>query len=940
MLDQMPSGTEEAVGTAGAVPIKTALGGSAASRRCVRAPLPAIALVGVATLAFEILLTRIFSVTMWYHFAFVAVSLALFGIAASGLTVSLAGRFFRAERALEQMGLAALLMGLAIPLSFVLDLQIPFVPFGSPLAEEYGLALLPHLLFFAKFMVLAMPFFLSGVCISVAFTHAPDGVHRVYFADLLGASAGCLAVVPVLLILSGPSAVIATASAAFAAALLFFRASESHRLALCAFAGLALVVAFVTVNEGLGLVGIDRVKSYDPALGQEPERPKVYERWHPVSRIAVHATEASSSSESWFLAESADVEIPRLMEVTNDAGARTYLWPEMTDGQAAAIFSQDVSDLVYSIARNPSTLIIGVGGGKDILSALALGSRRVTGVELNPLMIDVVQEAFGDFTGRPFDDPRVELVVDEGRHHVARHPATYDVVTASVTDTWAASAGGGYALTENYLYTREAMHEFLDSLTPGGLLSITRWYPQETYRLAALAASTLGERGVQDPSGRVLMARNASTLSLIVKAGPITPSEEARFTEAVEQAGLVLVHSPRMEASADESAADAAHRELLTASSSDELAARLGLNVEPPTDDRPFFFNLVSFEQARQGDYGAEGGFMLQHGRALDLLWGLLAVTGAFAVLFVIAPLVLFGRRAASSVSAGRRLGANIYFLMLGLGYLLVEIPLLQQFILFLGHPTYAVTTVLFSMLVTSGIGSLIAGRLSLGARPTLFAAIVGVSLLYGALLPTGLRSLIGLPLAARVALAVAIIAPLGLIMGMPFPIARPDHGHALPDRPPGGPPLRTALRALGLGRERGGVGDGARAGDGDRRLVRLPRDADPGSGLLRRRGRDGAVSHAGPAGSGRRDAENAEDGVGARRSDPLRSRSPGGRRPRPCRARGSTLARKAAGSAASSAAQPDTPSPTPPRSRPRPRARRAVRSGGPPGGRSGRACP
>jgi len=738
-------------------------------------PAVAIALVGAATLLFEILLTRIFSVTMWYHFAFVAISLALLGIAASGVAVSVAPRFFRRERSAAQIGAAAAALAVTAVVSFLIDLRIPLVPFDVPGQE--GPSWRAYGFLFAKFVVLALPFFASGLAVALAFTHFPRRVHRTYFADLAGGGGGCLLVVPLLRSVSAPSAVMFVAALAFLAAALIWRRGGQERAAVAAASGVLASLLLMGLNESFRLVGVDRVKSYGASEVQVVERPKLYERWHPVSRVAVHPFELSGNPKEWFYGRDKNIDFPPVLEVTNDGGARTFLYPEMDAEDRRRFFRYDVSDQVYALTERPDVLVVGVGGGKDVLSALAFDARHVVAVELNPLMIDVVQEKFAAFTGAPYDDPRVEIAIDEGRNYIASRPARHDVIKISATDTWAAAAVGAYALTENYLYTVEALEAFLAHLKPDGYLSIVRWYPFESLRLAVMTEDVLRRSGVAVPEDRVLMVRNEQTLNLIIKNGTFTAAEVESVRSQAREAGLVLLDGARESRTdpADETHRflDGLHRTALRAAENAGLEQATPFRLDPPSDDRPFFFNAVGLGNVDDRRYYDFAGYAFQHGRGLSLLLGLLKVSIVVALVFVVAPFVLASGRPWAGVAAGVRTAASFYFLMLGLGYLLIEIPMLQQFILFLGHPTYAVTVVLFSLLVSSGVGSLLADRLP-GAGQWTYAALFGVLVVFLTAcvlgLPGFLHAAIGLPFAVRVLLSVALIVPVGLLLGMPFP--------------------------------------------------------------------------------------------------------------------------------------------------------------------------
>lgn len=749
-----------------------------ASSRGVRVPLGSVALVGLTTLLLEILLTRIFSVTMWYHFAFVAISLALFGLAASGVVVTILRSHFDADRAASHIAAAATALALSIPVCFVLDLHLPFVPFDLDVAGRHN-SFLPYLIFSAKFLVLSVPFFFSGLVVALAFTHDPDRTHRTYFADLAGGGLGCALVVPVLNGWSGPTAVILTAVFALLAALLIHLRLRNQRAALIHLTLIMTTLGFAVVNEHLGLVTVHRVKSYDPQVAQVEERPTVYERWHPVSRVAVHPTEVSGNPWYWFYSPRFKAPFPSVMEVTNDAGARTYLFQNMPVDQRRDLFLGDVSDLVYAVTRHPKVLVVGVGGGKDVLSALTFDASEVVAVELNPLMIDVETVVFRDFTGSHLLDPRVRVTIAEGRNYIASRSETYDVIKLSVTDTWAASAVGAYALTENYLYTVEAIREFVAHLEPDGFLTITRWYPKESLRMVSLIRAALRSAGVEDPAQRVVLARGDNTVTAIVKKSPFTDEEIDALARRVDAADLTWIMGPgRVPTSTDDGEpghvdVDELHRRAVLEPSA-SLAATLPFSVEPPTDDRPFFFNLVGIGRAVKGEYSNEVGFVLQHGRALNLLVGLLLVTSTIASALVVAPLILARTMHLERVPISARVSVSFYFLALGVGFMLVEIPMLQQFVLFLGHPTYSLTVVLFSLLISSGLGSLLCERTNLSQRgggKILFPALVTMVAANAILVPPLLRSLIGLPIGARVGLSVLTIVPLGMLLGMPFPL-------------------------------------------------------------------------------------------------------------------------------------------------------------------------
>ena len=392
---------------------------------------------------------------------------------------------------------------------------------------------------------------------------------------------------------------------------------------------------------------------------------------------------------------------------------------------------------------------------------------------MNPVMIQAVQDVFGEFSGRPYDDPRVEIVIDEARNHVESHADVYDAISISVTDTWAASSVGAYALTESYLYTAEAFDAFMARLADDGWLSITRWYPQETLRLVALVVEGLRAQGVKDPESRLLMARNDWTATLLVKNGPVTEADDAAFRARAGAGGFSIVHTPST-GPVEGDVLGAVHRMLIR---SDDLAADavdLPISVVPPTDDRPFFFHFITLRDAFAGNLAEGSGFEVQHGRALALLLGLLQVSIVVALVFVLGPVLWMRRKQKATAPLKARLSANLYFLALGFGYLLAEIPMMQNFILFLGNPIYSLSVVLFSMLVFSGLGSLLAERfIDGGTLKPVHAPLIALVILviFRFAVPVLFEHAISLPIAGRLVVSILAIAPIGLALGAPFPV-------------------------------------------------------------------------------------------------------------------------------------------------------------------------
>jgi hypothetical protein len=725
-------------------------------------------LVTLATMMYEIALTRIFSVTMWYHFAFVAISVAMFGMTVGALVVYLRPAWFPPERVSRALGQSALLFGVAIVASLLTHLAVPFTTELS-LLGVYRVAF--------TYVVMATPFVFSGVAVTLVLTRFPSQVARLYAVDLLGAAAGCGLVILALDGTDGPTTVIATAALACAAAACFLTAADGPGLRAAALLGVAAFSAFVAVNsvrivDQASLLRVEWVK------GAREPRP-IFEKWNSFSRVTVSGDPLRPvPPQGWGLSATYPAErgVPQLM-LLMDASAGTVL--TRFDGRLESVehLKYDVTNLPHWLRRDASVLAVGSGGGRDIVSALAFGQRSVVGVEINQTILDVVNAHFGGFTGHLDRDPRVRFVNDEARSYIARQHERFDILQISLIDTWAATGAGAFVLSEHSLYTTEAWALFLDRLTPRGVLSVSRWYfdprPDETYRITSLAVAALARRGVARPREHLLIVRHATgadghraplgVATLLVSPSPFTAADVDTAEEVARRLRFDVVLSPR-QAATPTFAALAGGQNLAA------LYAGFPVNIAPPTDDSPFFFHTLRLRDFLDRAFwpAAVGGGAADV-QAVWVLAVLLVIVLVLTGLCVVVPLAL---------TSDRRLlaGASplfVFFAGIGFGFMLVEISQMQRLIIFLGHPTYGLSVVLFAMLASSGAGSLVAGRLVGGGVPVAAPLVVLVAALavFGAATPFAIRAFEAATTPARIAVAVGLLFPIGFLMGMAFPL-------------------------------------------------------------------------------------------------------------------------------------------------------------------------
>jgi hypothetical protein len=734
-----------------------------------------IFLVSFAVLLTELLLTRIFSVTMFYHLSFMVVSLAMLGFGASGLAVNLLPRRFPEDKLPRQAAMAALAFAAssvaAIGLSFQLRISLE-----GTLGNWLRIG--------ATYLACAVPFFFGGLVVSLVLTHRAAQANRLYFFDLLGAALGCIALVPATNVLGAPSAVLLAAAIAAAAASVF-ASGHDVRLARIGAIGAACLLLWMGANT--------RSHFYDVRFVKGSEQPAALAlRWNSFSRVDVVGTEKSlwKPHHPVFAGYSSrldpDFAIPEVW-LRYDADAATQV--SYFDGNLARMeyLLYDVSSSAYQIRRYHNVLVIGPGGGRDVLTALSMGSGPVTGVEINPITVDLMRSRFRTFTGGLYAGfPGVKVVNDDGRSFLRHAQERYDLIEASLVDTWAASAAGAYALTENNLYTVEAFGDYMDHLTPDGVICFNRWFsdpPIESLRVVNLAREALLRRGVANPADHIMVVRTdpsetllASLGSILIKMSPFTPSEVASLRAFAGDMGFFVPYAP------GGPGGDRDFTELL-GPGGPALVARYPYDISAVTDDRPFFFSrapVLPWLAHHLGLFKSPVG-NIPLGLGGQTLLVSAGTTAAATGLLLLLPYWVGRRRSRASARGGaggatavdtrRGLAWALYFTGLGLGFIFVEIVLVQRFSLFLGYPVYSLSVVLFTILLASAAGSLLAGRFrSRRALPVAIAALVAGLVLYALALPPLLAAARGAPIAARIALAVATIAPLGLLMGMPFP--------------------------------------------------------------------------------------------------------------------------------------------------------------------------
>jgi len=725
-----------------------------------------IAASAAAVLVLEIGLTRIFSYTIWYHFAYLTISVALLGFGASGAVLAAWPRLRERPGFASAVAIAAEL-GVALCLLVIDHVAL------DPLAIARESGQFSRLMLY--YVAVALPFFAGGFLVVLPLMAHPASVARLYFWDLVGAGLACGSVVPLIWWLGTPVATaVSTAGFAFAA---IAYAEPSQRLVRGVMAVAAAALAFAVAVTGTFQAAPTKL------ISQYLVSPNVrlaYSRWTPINRVDVLGFEPPMTEGSyllWGISPYYRGKAPGYWMIGNDGDscAVMYHW----DGDLASLEFLDhhVLAVPYLLLDRPSVVAIGLGGGADVLNALRHHASSVVGVEINPMTVHAVRDLFRDLNGDVLNRSDVEAVAAEGRSFLRSRDTRYDLIEINSVDTLSALSTGAYVLSESYLYTSDAVSDYLDHLRPNGIfamavgdLDLPDHLPRHTLRLASIVRQALEQRGVAEPARHVVVVGSPGWRPLthtLVKNEPFTAEELAKIETFAKTERFAFWHRPDVEIANPAARIFLWPRNLL-----ERFYKTHPLKLGPISDDSPFFFNFYKWRTLAQPATYARLGYdrTLATGQIVLAIMLLQAVV--MSALLILLPLRRVPR--ATGGTLVQRSALLLYFAALGTGFILLEISLIQRFVLFLGYPTYSLTVVMLSLLVSTGIGSLLTERVTSGFESRLPLRLVGLVLLAGLLVygaPLVFAQLLGAPLALRIAVSILLLVPLGLVLGGFFPL-------------------------------------------------------------------------------------------------------------------------------------------------------------------------
>jgi SAM-dependent methyltransferase len=688
---------------------------------------------------------------LYYHFAFAAVSLAMLGLTRGAMEVYNNPERYAPERVGVEFARHASWFAITGVGAIIAFLCVPLV-----VSEDYVLAVLA-----VAAVAFVRPFTESGVCITLLLTRLPYGGGWLYAADLAGAALGCLGVIFLLLVIDPVSAMLAIGALAAGAGWIVVRDSgDSRSLRLSGAVALTLAAAAL-LHTGLDMSGKSHLGVFWAKGVQQVGT--LFERWNTYSRVRVTAL-GESAPIGWGFAHTPTMKIDQ-NRLDIDADASTVITRYDGDIGKLSYLKDDVINAAYLVQPPADVAVVGVGGGRDILSGLFFGAKHIRGIEINPAIFEVLTDKFADFSGHLDRQPGVSLVNAEARSYINHSPDRYDLVQISLIDTWAATAAGGLTLTENRLYTVEAWGDFYRALKPGGLLSVSRWYDPsshrgEFYRLVAIAASALQRRGVPAAglADHVVALNVDDIVTVITRPEAFTKVQWQAARARLLAQGFKILMGPDV-------AFDAVTSTLMSGKADAAYFASLPENIAPSTDDDPFFFYTARF-----GDLGSRPSSILSNNNtAVRMTLLLIAMSFIACAYYIVAPFVRLARRMPLSTLTP----PVAYFCAIGMAFMLIEISQMQRLMVFLGHPIYGLAVVLFTILLFSGIGSTTVGAETPrpGAVMARLVALLTTLIVAGLLTPLLTTWARSEATDMRILLSVLLLAPPAFCMGMMFPL-------------------------------------------------------------------------------------------------------------------------------------------------------------------------
>lgn len=728
-----------------------------------------IFLVSSAALTFQIGLTRIFSISQWYHLAFMIISLALLGFGTSGTLLCIFPSWAKGK---FRFTVLACLFSLTSLLSFMVANRIPFDSF------RMGIERLQILYLAIIYLSLSLPFIVAGLLIGGALVQFAEKANIIYSYNLFGSGVGCFLVLSIPMLGGAEKIPVLVACLGLAAAFLFSGAERRVLPFIFSCLTTCMIVVFVVWGRAWLEIPLSPYKGVSLALKAGNSR-VISRRENTVSRVDI--IESPVVKYAPGLSHSFDGILPPQFGIGIDGENLTGITIFKDEDELA--FTEYLPGAVcYGLIDPRRILIIEPHGGLDVLSALYHGAESMTVVESNPLIVDMIRKDCRQFVEEPYWNHNVKIIKENARAYIRRADQKFDLVTVSLNQDFGAVMSGAFSLSEEHLYTVEAVKGYLNILSADGILLITRWLqtpPSECIRLGATIVSALEEVGFSNPGEQFVFIRGWMTGTFMVKGKGYRGYELDKIRSFCQKKKFDLVWMPGIredEINLYNSFPQAYHhnamRQILSKEKRPGFLKEYDYDVSPVRDNRPFFFHFFRWKQTplvlanlgkRWLPYGG-GGYLV--------ITFVLVIAIVSSVLLIIAPLWVRRLGRGGDVRPLRRWMFFAYFVSLGMGFLFLEICFMHYFILFIGQPTYAFSVVLSGMLVFSSGGSFLSGRVkTFKALQAILFCVCITTVLYGVFLQKFFFVFMGETLFNRILFSMGILLPVGTLMGFPFPV-------------------------------------------------------------------------------------------------------------------------------------------------------------------------
>jgi len=745
-----------------------------------QAPWYSIAVLSMSALAYEIILMRLFSIIQWHHFAYMIISLALLGYGASGTFLALTRNYLLSRYSFVYL-INVFLFGLTSLLCFLLGQQVQFN------AEEILWDFDQALRLMSIYILLTVPFFFVANAIGLSLIKFHKDMSRIYAADLLGAGTGGMVAVALLFsVFPGDSLKYISSLAMLATILASWELFRNQARVIVVFTSVLLVAIMILfmLPKSFTELALSPYKGLSQTLRVTGTK-VVSQDSSALGLITVVESPVIPFRHAPGLSLNANDEPPSQLGIFIDGDAMTAITHYSGNIKKLAYLDQLTSALPYHLSTIDHALVLGAGGGAEVLQAKYHKVKQISAVELNKQIIELVKSDFNKFSGSIYTDDNVTVFAEEARGFFTDNNNLYGLIQLVLSDSFGASSAGLHALNENYLYTVEALQLYLHHLNRDGYLAISRWIklpPRDTLKLFTTAIDALSNKGIEQPERHLILIRGLQTSTLIIKNTPITKSEiqsikrfcNQRLFDMAYYPGMIFGEANRYNMLVEPVFFTAALS--LLGNERNKFIQRYKFNIEPATDNQPYFYNYFKWRVFPEIlSLKGEGGMSLL-GMGYLILVATFLQAFMLSIFIIILPLIFFKRKNISTNINHLKIRAFAYFLALGLSFLFVEMAFIQKFILFLQHPIYAVSVVLAAFLIFAGLGSLWTKRLVNSGQyikgvklSVLMILFIGLCYVY--LLAPAFAILMDLPVILKIIISIFLIAPLAFYMGMPFPL-------------------------------------------------------------------------------------------------------------------------------------------------------------------------